>query len=98
MIMDKEEWVWVVVQDPGGNEMFLGQHDEKNDVSFVPAFQEKSDAKACLDLMTRDEKLKYEVQAIKYGLLEQYCRENGFVVFICNAAGEVLSKPMSNDQ
>lgn len=22
-------WVWVVVQDPGGNEQFLGQYDEE---------------------------------------------------------------------
>lgn len=98
MDIDKETWVWVVVQDPGGNEMFLGQYDEENDVSFVPAFHEKSDANACLDLMNRDENLKYEVQAIKYGFLEQYCSENGFQVFICNATGEVLLKPMSNYQ
>ncbi|MFC1494669.1 hypothetical protein ACFL6W_05260 [Thermodesulfobacteriota bacterium] len=98
MNIEKDKWLWVVVQDPGGSEMFLGQHDEKNDVSFVPAFYEKSDAETCLDLMSRDENLKYEVQAIKYGLLEQYCRENGFVVFICNSAGEVLLKPMINDQ
>ena len=98
MNIDSEKWVWVIVQDPGGNEMFLGQHDEENDVSFVPAFYEKNDAEACLDLMSRDENLKYEIQAIKYGFLEQYCRENGFVVFVCSASGEVLLKPMSNDQ
>ena len=96
MSIDKETWVWVIVQDPGGEEMFLGQHDEKNDVSFVPAFYEKEDAKTCLNLMSKDENIKYEVQAIKYGLLEKYCTENGFVVFMCNASGEVLLKPMSD--
>lgn len=95
MSIDKETWLWVIVQDPGGNEMFLGQHDSKSGVSFVPAFYEKDEAKAGLDLINKDESLKYEVQAIKYGLLEQYCSENGFVVFVCNSYGEVLLKPNS---
>lgn len=95
MSIDKDTWVWVIVQNPGGEEMFFGQYDEKNDVSFVPAFNEKEDAKSCLDLMNRDENIKYEVQAIKYGFLEKHCSENGFVVFICNESGEVLLKPGS---
>ena len=37
-------WVWAIVQDPEGNEQFLGQHDEKNNVSFVPFFLEKEEA------------------------------------------------------
>ena len=94
MKLEKDTWLWVIVQDPGGKEMFLGQYDEKNDISFIPAFYEKDDAKASLDLISKDDKLKYEVQAIKYGLLEQYSKENNFVVFICNAAGEILFKPM----
>lgn len=94
MELEKDTWLWVIVQDPGGNEMFLGQYDEKNDISFIPAFYEKDDARASLDLINKDDALKYEVQAIKYGLLEQYCKENNFVVFICNAAGEILEKPM----
>jgi hypothetical protein len=98
MSIDKDTWIWVIVQNPGGAEMFLGQYDEKNDLSFVPAFYEKEAAGTCLELMDRDENLKYEVQAIKYGLLEKYCSENGFVVFICNGNGEVLLKPMNNIQ
>ena len=97
MALEKDTWIWVIVQDPGGNEMFLGQYDEKKDISFIPAFLEKDDAKASLDLINKDDALKYEAQAIKYGLLEQYCRENNFIVFICNASGEILSKPMEKN-
>lgn len=96
MAIDNETWVWVVIQDPGGNEMFFGQHDEQDDISFVPAFYEKEDAKSCLNLMSKDAGLKYEVQAIRYNYLEEYCRENGFVVFICDGTGKVISKPMEN--
>ena len=94
MEFEKDTWIWVIVQDPGGNEMFLGQYDEKKDLSFIPAFLEKDDAKASLDLIKKDDALKYEVQAIKYGLLEEYCKENNFVIFICNGAGKILHKPM----
>ena len=94
MKLEKDTWLWIIVQDPGGNEMFLGQYDEEKDISFIPAFYEKDGATASLDIINKDDNLKYEVHAIKYGLLEQFCYENGFVIFICNAAGEILSKPM----
>ena len=94
MELEKNTWLWIIIQDPGGNEMFLGQHDEKKDVSFIPAFFEKDHARASLDLINKDDTLKYEVQAIKYGLLEKYCKENNFVVFICNESGEIIQKPM----
>ena len=95
MTLDKDTWLWAIIQDPGGNEMFLGQYDEKNDISFIPAFYEKDDAVKSLDLINKDKALKYEAQAIKYGLLEQYCRANNFIIFICNASGEILTKPMN---
>ena len=94
MDLEKDTWLWIIIQDPGGNEMFLGQHDEKNNISFIPTFLEKDDAKKSLDMIKKDNTYKYEAQAIKYGLLEQYCKENNFVIFICNASGEILLKPM----
>jgi hypothetical protein len=94
MELEKDTWLWIIVQNPGGNEMFLGQYDENKDTSFIPAFFEKDDAKASLDLINKDDSLKYEVQAIKYGLLEEYCKGNNFVIFICNAKGEILQKPL----
>lgn len=92
MELEQDTWVWVIVQDPGGNEMFLGQHDELNDISFIPAFLEKQDALEVLERLVRDEDKKYEVQAIKYDLLTRYGEENGFVIFILNSKGEILSR------
>ena len=94
MGLEKDTWLWIIVQNPGGNEMFLGQHDQEKDISFIPAFFEKNNARASIDLINKDDALTYEVQAIKYGLLETYCQENGFVVFICDSSGKVLLKPM----
>jgi hypothetical protein len=92
MDIQKDTWLWVVVQDPGGNEMFLGQHDDKNNISFIPAFLEKAEAQAGLEKFVHEKGKKYEVQAIQYDLLARYASENGFTVFILNAVGEVLQK------
>jgi hypothetical protein len=35
MEIQEDQWVWVVVQDPGKDERFLGQHDEKQDISYI---------------------------------------------------------------
>lgn len=88
----QDTWIWVIVQDPGENEMFLGQYDEVNDVSFIPAFLERQDALDALEKLVRDREKEYEVQAIKYGLLTGYGEENGFVVFILNSMGEILNR------
>ena len=85
-------WVWVVVQDPGGDEQFLGQHDEEKDVAFIPMFLEKEDASQCVNHLRRDERKKYEVQAIQYEHLASDAAEHGFRLFLLNSAGEILEE------
>jgi len=85
-------WVWVVVQDPGANEQFLGQHDEEKGVSFIPTFLEKEEAQQCLKHLTREQGHTYEIQAIQYEELARSSSEHGFVLFILNGAGKVLEK------
>jgi hypothetical protein len=85
-------WVWVVVLDPGRNEQFLGQYDEEKDVSFILTFLEKEEALECLKHLALREGQKYEVQAIQYEELARNSVENGFMLFILNAAGEILEK------
>jgi hypothetical protein len=93
-IIQGNPWVWVAVQDPGGDEQFLGQHDEEKDVSFIPIFLEKEDASQGINHLTRDEKKRYEVQAIQYKHLERDAAEHGFMLFILNNEGKVLEKIM----
>lgn len=90
MDIQKDTWIWVVVQDPGGNEAFLGQHDEVNDISFIPAFLEKEEAQGCLEQLVMEAGKKVEAQAIRYGFLSRYAGEHGFTIFILNSKGEVL--------
>src|SRR5210317_1382909 len=62
----EDRWVWVVVQNPGDQEQFLGQYDKQEDISFIPTFNSKEDAQQCFMNMARQKGSKYEVQAILY--------------------------------
>ncbi len=87
-----DTWVWVVIQNPGPNEQFLGQHYQDEDVSFIPAFFEKEDAQQCLVHMTTQKGEKYEIQAIFFHELSQSAAQYDFMIFLLNADGEILEK------
>lgn len=91
-LIKDEQWVWVVVQDPGGNEKFLGQHDKEKDVSFIPVFLDKDEALLGLPLIPREGGVRYEAQAIQIEELAVSTAESGFFLFVLNAKGEVLEK------
>ena len=85
-------WVWAIVQDPDGNEQFLGQHDEQNNVSFVPFFLEKEEAEQCLSGLVKKAGHKYETQAILFEELKLFCAKENAMLFLLNATGEILDK------
>ncbi len=91
-LIEKDQWVWIVIQDPGGVEQFLGQQDAKNDETFIPVFLKKEEAHQGLSFLVREKGLKYEVQAILYEDLSQRAGEYDFMLFVLNGAGEVLEK------
>ena len=93
-LIQGDPWVWVVVQDPGGEEQFLGQHNEEKDIIFLPTFLEKADAQGCLKHLALVEAKRYEVQAIQYNELARHSADNGFMVFILNGSGDILEKIM----
>jgi len=87
-----DQWIWVVVQDPGGKEQFLGQHDKLENISYIPVFDSKEDAQQCLMNMTRRKNCTYEVQAILFEELAKDAAANGFVIFLLNENGEILER------
>jgi len=87
-----DTWIWIVVQNPGADEQFLGQHDQDQAVSFIPAFFKKEDAQQCLIHMTTRRGDKYEVQAVLFGELAKDAAKNDFMIFMLNAKGEILEK------
>ena len=88
----EDQWVWVIVQNPGDQEQFLGQYDKQEDISFIPTFHSKEDAQQCFMDTARQKGSKYEVQAILYEELEKEAATGGFMIFLLNENGEVLEK------
>jgi len=91
-MIQNDQWVWVVVQDPGGNEQFLGQQDDIKGISFIPVWLEKDAALAGMKLLARDQGVKYEVQAIQYETLAPKAAEAGYSLFVLDASGKVLEQ------
>ena len=85
-------WVWVIVQNPGPQEQFLGQEYQDQNVSFIPAFFKKEDAQQCLVQMTTQKGDKYEAQAVLYNELVKTAAKHDFMIFILNSDGEILEK------
>jgi len=90
--INADTWVWVVVQDPGGDEQFLGQLDGENNIAFIPAFYQKEDAQQCLPQMIRQKEKKCEIQAIFFDELSKDAAKHGFMIFMLSAEGEILDK------
>ena len=90
--INDDQWVWVVVQDPEGNQQLLGQRDETKDMSFISTFLEKDAALQCMKHLALERGHKYEVQAILYEELVPKAAEAGFRLFVLNESGVVLDK------
>ena len=88
--IEKNHWVWVVIQDPGDNERLLGQLDEEKDITFVPTVIDKETAQECFLKIERQKGHKYEVQAIIYEDLLALGADNEFSIFILDSAGKLL--------
>ncbi len=87
-----DTWIWVVIQDPGANEQFLGQLDEDQSELYIPAFYRKEDAQQCLIQLKTGKGKKFEVQAICFGELAEDAAKNNFMIFMLTAEGEILKK------
>lgn len=87
-----DQWVWVVVQDPGGHEQFLGQQDPQADIAFIPAFSSKEAAQQGFLKLVRQPDQKYEVQAILREELAKDAAAGGFVIYLLNEHGKILEK------
>lgn len=90
--MEPDQWVWVVVQDPGKEEQFLGQVDEQRQLSFVPAFLDKKAAETGMGFLALRPEHDYEVQAIQAGDLLERVKTHGFGVLVLGPEGEVLQE------
>lgn len=85
-------WVYVLVQNPGGEEQIVGQRDTKNDIAFIPMFLDKDSAMQGVVHMVKERGKKYEVQAIIYEDLAGYAAQGGFILMVLDEQGQVIDK------
>lgn len=86
-----------MVQDPGGNEQFLGQHDKTENISYIPAFHSREAAQQCFTNMARRKNSKYEAQATLFEELAKDAAANGFMIFVLNENGEIMERIKPQD-
>lgn len=91
-LINENGWVWVLIQDPGKDEQYVGQHYKEENISFVPAFVSKEDALACQGRLSLAQDHRYEVQAIHHEDLVHQAAAGGFVVFLLDAQGTILDR------
>ncbi|MGE0084332.1 MAG: hypothetical protein AB7S75_07905 [Desulfococcaceae bacterium] len=85
-------WLWVLIQEKDGKEQIVGQYFKEDDISFIPAFEEKEYARRCQGKMILEEGMKYELQAMHINDLKMQAGAGGFQIFLLNGVGEILRR------
>ncbi len=88
----KDSWVFVLVQDPGKEESFVGLFDREDEISFIPVFTEKEAALSCAINIPADIGKKREVHAIVYEELRTTASANDFWLYVTDAEGGIIDK------
>ena len=94
--IEKNTWVFVLVQKTGNTETIVGQQDSENDIFFIPAFHDRDSALQGIHSIAKTPGQTYEVQAIIYDDLTDYTKQIGCLIFFLDGSGRILSK-MSPD-
>jgi hypothetical protein len=84
--------VWVPVQIRDGKESYLGQEHSRQEIAFIPFFDDKDAAAACLPRMPKTKGVTCEVQAIRYRELAGDAARHGFLLFRLDGDGAILEK------
>lgn len=85
-------WVYILVKDPGTNEQLVGQYDETNDISFIPAFRDRDEAMQGVAQLVKKKGHKYEIQAVLLEDLLKDAAQGNFFVFILDDEGVIQKK------
>ncbi len=91
-LIKENPMVWVVVQNEGGSETYVGQHDQDLDIAYIPFFREKEEAQGGKSRMRKAKGGEYEVQAIRFKELASDAARGGFLLFLLDEEGRILEK------
>ena len=90
--IDPHAWVYVAVQNPGNQETIIGQHDDENGIHFIPLFRDREAAMQGIIHLAKNRGQVLEIQAIIYEDLVKYAAQVGYLLFVLDGSGQILSK------
>ncbi len=90
--INADTWVYSIVKDPGEGEQLLGQHAAEADIAYIPIFLEKEQAVQGLFQLQVEKGTRCEVQAFIFSEVSQIAGDNGFLLYLLDASGNVLDK------
>lgn len=88
--MDLPEWLWIVMEKDGNVENLFGQYDEEFEAFFIPAFYDREDGRACLNLMQKIPGRSYEIQAMRAAEVTKTAQAHAYRLFVLDGTGRVL--------
>lgn len=91
-MIKNDQWVWVIIQNPGVNEALLGQYDEQNDTSFIPVFTDRVSAEKALEKLVLEKKYSHEIQAILYEDLVTQVVHRECELFVLGNDGTIIEQ------
>jgi hypothetical protein len=83
--VDMEKYVWVITEEIGGNETFVGLSDPDG-APFLPVCETKEDALVLLGKLPKGEGERQAEAIHKEGLLNE-ARTEGFAVYLVDPEG-----------
>lgn len=89
---DQTPWVYVIVQDPGAAEQFVGFMDETQQKPYIPSFKTKEKAQNALIHLALAKEKKYEIQAVMLEELTEDARRNDFLIYLLDGNGKILNR------
>jgi hypothetical protein len=87
-----DQWLFVIVMNPGNMPQIAGQHDDTADVSFIPSYVTREDAQQGLLHLTLSKSERYEIQAFIYEDLCEHALAGGFLIYLIDGDGTIKRK------
>jgi hypothetical protein len=93
-----ESWIYVPVQNPGGDERITGQYDDHLGISYIPSFLDRDSAQQGLLNIAKERGARYEIQAILFEELLRAAAMDAFFIFVLDHTGRILAKYTPNGE
>ena len=90
--IEPNKWMYVVIQNPGPSETIVGQHDTDQDIMFIPVFEDRDVALQGITQLVKAPGQAFEIQAIIFEDLLNYAADSGYLLFVLDGRGNILSK------